>query len=84
MNKNNKNVVQDNPVYNIFTVIDDPTCLFNDGAIFDASQILGFRDSEIVGQCELPEGIEMLYKKRGKTIYRCQYYNNELHVIAKN
>lgn len=80
----NKSTIRDNPVHNIFTVTDDPSGLFSEGAVFEATQILGFRDFEIVGQSELPEGIEMLYKKRGEVIYRCKYYNDELHVIAKN
>lgn len=82
---NKRNEVQDNPVYTWFTVIDDPSGLFNVGAtIFPAMQIIGARSRDFpVSDDELPEGIEMLYKRYNEVIYRCKFYNGKLRVVAK-
>ena len=80
-----ENIIQDNPIYTKFVVIDDPSGLFNPGAIFPATQILGTdRWDKPVSQDELPEGLVMLYKRYGEVIYRCKFTNGKLKVIAKN
>ena len=85
MTDTRKGIVQNNPVYNKFVVVSDPTGLFNPGAFFPAAQILGTdRWDKPVSDNELPEGIIMLYKRYDKVIYRCKFTNGKLRVIAKN
>ena len=83
-----KGTAKDNKLQNYFTVIDDPSAMFSDGAIFEVYEILGCKNhgiyNDIVCGNDLPEGIEMLYKRNGVTQYRCKFYNGDLHVIAKN